>query len=37
MHTANAGIAEDDVRTRGDWLGTELHEALQHGKVIYVG
>lgn len=29
--------SEDDVRSRGDWLGTALHEALQHGKVIYAG
>jgi predicted nucleotidyltransferase len=29
--------SEDDVRARGGWLGTALHDALQHGKVIYAG
>lgn len=27
--------SEKDVRTRGHWLGTPLHEALQEGKELY--
>jgi predicted nucleotidyltransferase len=27
--------SEDDVRVRGSWPGTALHEALQTGRVLY--
>lgn len=27
--------SEDDVRVRGSWPGTALHEALQTGQVLY--
>jgi predicted nucleotidyltransferase len=27
--------SEEEVRTRGDWSGTALHEALHSGRVLY--